>query len=389
MCFRVTRELQQSRGMHIPDGYLSPSTCAAFYAASTPFWYIGLRRVRRVLATRTVPLLAVFSAFSFVVMMFNLPLPGGTTGHAVGMGMASIVLGPWISLLAISTALLIQALLFGDGGITAYGANCFNMAIVGSVTAYAVYRLVAFHASLTSVRRVVAGGLAGYVAINLAALCAAIEFGVQPILFHNAAGVPLYAPYPLHIAIPAMMIGHLSFAGLAELVLSVGLVAYLQRADTGLLRKTAPDAPDHEQTASMPGHLATAWPSVRKLWLIVAAFLVLTPLGILAAGTAWGEWRTADFGDAAARARIGRASGAQLPPRTAPAGLARLSTLWTAPVSNYAPSFIRSAGFGYLAAGAMGVGSLSSAYRWQPGSAEDLVLPLECSEALWNERSIR
>ena len=92
--------------MHIPDGYLSPSTCATLYVASAPFWYIALQRVRRLLNTRLVPLLAVFSAFSFVIMMFNLPLPGGTTGHAVGMGIATIVLGPWGSMLAVSVALL-------------------------------------------------------------------------------------------------------------------------------------------------------------------------------------------------------------------------------------------------------------------------------------------
>ena len=198
--------------MHIPDGYLSPSTCAALYAASTPFWYVALQRVKRVLLTRTVPLLSVFSAFSFVVMMFNLPLPGGTTGHAVGMGMAAVILGPWVSLLAISTALLIQALLFGDGGITAYGANCFNMAIAGSLAAYGVYRMIGGKAALTARRRVIAAGLAGYAGINLAAFCAAIEFGIQPRLFHDAAGVPLYAPYALHVAIPSMMIGHLTFA---------------------------------------------------------------------------------------------------------------------------------------------------------------------------------
>src|SRR5215813_1641119 len=101
--------------MHIPDGYLSPSTCASLYAVSAPFWYLSLKRIRKSLHSQALPLLSVFAAFSFVVMMFNLPLPGGTTGHAVGMGMAAIVLGPWISVLAISTALLIQALLFGDG----------------------------------------------------------------------------------------------------------------------------------------------------------------------------------------------------------------------------------------------------------------------------------
>src|SRR5690242_1173773 len=217
--------------MHIPDGYLSPSTCASLYAASAPFWYVALKRVKSVVHTRTVPLLAVFAAFSFVIMMFNLPLPGGTTGHAVGVGMATIVLGPWVSILAISMALLIQALFFGDGGITAFGANCFNMAIVGSVVAYGVYRLIGHGAAIKSTRRIVAAGLAGYLAINAAVLCAAVEFGIQPLFFRDAFGAPLYAPYPLSISIPAMMIGHLTFAGLAELVISAGLVSYLQKAD--------------------------------------------------------------------------------------------------------------------------------------------------------------
>lgn len=344
--------------MHIPDGYLSPSTCAGFYAGAAPFWYVALKRVSRVLTTRTVPLLSVFSAFSFVVMMFNLPLPGGTTGHAVGMGVASIVLGPWISLLAISTALLIQALLFGDGGITAYGANCFNMAIVGSFVAYVVYRLVARNASLLAPRRIIAAGLAGYMAINCAALCAAIEFGIQPIFFHNSAGVPLYAPYSLSIAIPAMMLGHLTFAGLAELVLSAGLVAYLQRADPEMLRKTAPDAPDDELSDGTATRLPFSWPSARKLWLILALLLVLTPLGILAAGSAWGEWHPADFKNAETRSQIAAASGQHAAPGTAPEGLARLSALWSAPLPEYAPPFIRSAGFGYFVAAGLGVGAI-------------------------------
>src|SRR5437764_11721536 len=126
--------------MHIPDGYLSPETCAALYAAAAPFWHVALKRVKLMLNTRVVPTLSVFAAFSFIVMMFNLPLPGGTTGHAVGVGVAAIVLGPWASILAISIAIAIQAIFFGDGGITAIGANCFNMAVVASLAAYVVYR---------------------------------------------------------------------------------------------------------------------------------------------------------------------------------------------------------------------------------------------------------
>src|SRR5277367_3585352 len=140
--------------MHIPDGYLSPSTCATLYAGATPFWYVSLQKMKRKLNTQAVPLLSVFAAFSFVIMMFNLPLPGGTTGHAVGVGIATIVLGLWGSILAISIALMIQAVFFGDGGITALGANCFNMAIVGSLVAYAVYRAVSGRAALDAPRRV-------------------------------------------------------------------------------------------------------------------------------------------------------------------------------------------------------------------------------------------
>jgi cobalt/nickel transport system permease protein len=349
---------QQRRTMHIPDGYLSPSTCATLAAAAAPFWYVALRRVKTALHARLIPLISLFAAFSFVIMMFNLPLPGGTTGHAVGMGVAAIVLGPWASILAISIALTIQAVFFGDGGITAIGANCFNMAIVGSLVGYATYRLAAWRAGLGSARRVVAAGLAGYTAINVAALCAAIEFGIQPLLFRDASGAPLYAPYPLRIAIPAMMLGHLTLAGLAELVISSGMVAYLQRTDPGLLRLTASDAPPFTETAG-PANDPVRLRTTRKLWLALAALLILTPIGILAVGGAWGEWSARDFSDPAVRRQIAAASRNQAPPSAAPRGLARLSEVWTAPLARYAPSFIHSESFGYLVSAAVGVGLIA------------------------------
>src|SRR5215467_9456850 len=126
--------------MHIPDGYLSPSTCVTMYALASTGWYPAVKRTKKLLATRTIPLIAMFAAFSFVVMMFNIPLPGGTTGHAVGVTIAAIVLGPWGAIIAISVALFIQALFFGDGGITTFGANSFNMAVAGSLVSYVIYR---------------------------------------------------------------------------------------------------------------------------------------------------------------------------------------------------------------------------------------------------------
>jgi len=339
--------------MHIPDGYLSPSTCALLYAGVTPFWYKALQRMKRLTGTRAIPLISVFAAFSFVIMMFNLPLPGGTTGHALGIGIAAVVLGPWGATMAISIALAIQALFFGDGGLTALGANCFNMGVAGSLVAYGTYRLVSGKAALDSARRVFAAGLAGYLAINAAALLAAIEFGLQPLLFHDSAGVPLYCPYPLSISIPAMMIGHLTLAGLAELTVSAGVVRYLQSSDIGLLRVTAPGI-------ALPGNMRFAGGDTfripKKFWVALAVLLILTPLGIIAAGSAWGEWTAHDFTDASARAAMAAASGSHPAPERAPAGLEKLGSFWNAPLARYAPSFIGNASLGYFMSAAAGIG---------------------------------
>lgn len=347
--------------MHIPDGYLSPSTCAVMYGGALPFWWVALRRVKAMARTRLAPLISIFAALAFVIMMFNVPIPGGTTAHAVGMGIATIVIGPWASMLSISIALVMQALFFGDGGLTTLGANCFNMAIIGSLVAYLVYRALAGRASIASSRRVVAAALAGYIAINASALCASIELGLQPLLFKSAAGAPLYAPYPLSIAVPAMMIGHLTFAGLAELVITGGAVAYLQRANPALLMQTAPSARLVEEKSSDSGGGETAEmaKTVRLLWTAIALLLVLTPLGILAAGAAWGEWSARDFSNSSARAQIAAVSGRVAPPAQAPRGLARWSSIWTAPFPNYSPSFVRSRGFGYMLSAMFGVGVIS------------------------------
>ncbi len=333
--------------MHIPDGYLSPSTCAVLYGGAGVGWYAALRRVKRAVNSRMVPLIAVFAAFSFLVMMFNLPLPGGTTGHALGATIAAIVLGPSGAILAMSIAIAIQALFFGDGGITTLGANCFNMAVAGSLVAYFSYRLIAAGAALSSRRRVIAAAIAGYLAVNVSALFAAVEFGIQPMLFHDANGVPLYAPYALRIALPAMMAGHLAIAGVAEALITAGLVVYLQAADPVLLRNTSGLAAGSEEVSRR---------SLRRLWISVALLLLLTPLGVLAAGKAWGEWSARDFSRPQNRAQIEASSLNQPAPTSAPSGLQRLSTVWTAPVPSYAPPFIKSPSFGYLLSAMFGVG---------------------------------
>jgi len=345
--------------MHIPDGYLSPSTCAVLYGAAIPFWYTAFARVKRLLNTRWIPLLAVASAFCFVIMMFNVPLPGGTTGHAVGVGAAAVVLGPWASMLSVSIALFIQAVFFGDGGITTLGANCFNMAIVGSLVAHFVYLAVAGKTAVTSSRRVLAGGLAGYAAINVAALLTACELGIQPLFFKDASGAPLYAPYALHIAIPAMMLGHLTFAGLAELFVSGGVVAYLQRTNPVLLGQKPSGETGKGAQLSAP---VAGWRATRPLWIRLALLMLLTPLGILAAGTAWGEWSAGDFSDPQMRQQIAAASRNVAPPSQQPQGLARLSSLWAAPFPQYAPPFVRHPAFGYVMSATFGCGIILGSF---------------------------
>ncbi|MGE5663623.1 MAG: cobalt transporter CbiM [Deltaproteobacteria bacterium] len=215
--------------MHIPDGYLGPPTCIAAYAACIPLWAVAGRKLRAALDARRVPLLAIAAAFSFLVMMFNIPLPGGSTGHAVGGVLVAIAVGPWGAFLSVTIALVIQALLFGDGGITAIGANCFNIAFVMPFTGYLAYRFLA-RLFPSDRGRAVSAGIGGWVGLNAAALTTAVMFGIQPLLHSGADGRALYAPYPLSVAVPAMMIQHLALFGVVEGLVTGLVVHHLQRS---------------------------------------------------------------------------------------------------------------------------------------------------------------
>jgi cobalt/nickel transport system permease protein len=221
--------------MHIPDGYLGPLTYGVMYAVTVPFWAIASWKMNRTLKAKQAPYLAIGAAFSFVIMMFNIPVFGGTTGHATGATLISILIGPWAGVIAVSVALIIQALLFGDGGITAIGANCFNMAIAGVFVGYGVYRLVSMGSTVGSRRRLIAGGVAAYVSLNISALLTAIQLGVQPIIERSSSGEPLYAPFPLSVAIPAMAIEHLFLFGFVEAAVTALVIRYFQKNEPEML----------------------------------------------------------------------------------------------------------------------------------------------------------
>jgi cobalt/nickel transport system permease protein len=153
----------------------------------------------------------------------------------VGAVLAAILLGPWAACIAVSVALVVQALLFGDGGVTAIGANCFNMAFIQVFTGYYLYRIISGSTPVTSGRRVAAAGIAGYTALNIAAFSAAVMFGIQPLLHKTAGGESLYCPYGLNISLPAMVGEHLLVFGWVEAVVTAAVVRYLQKQSPDLL----------------------------------------------------------------------------------------------------------------------------------------------------------
>lgn len=256
--------------MHIPDNYLSPSTCAVMGAAMIPVWTIAVKKVKSEITRVKIPLLGIGAAFSFLMMMFNVPLPGGTTGHAVGGTLIAILIGPFSACISITVALFIQALLFGDGGVLAFGANCFNMAFVLPFLGYFIYKFIKdrFPSEKGEYTAMVFGS---YVGINIAALCTAIEFGIQPLLYHNAVGQPLYAPYPLSVSIPAMMIPHMLAVGIVEVIFTVAIFAFIKKVSPGTIYEGAKQ-------------------KTKAIYALIVALICLTPIGLLATGTAWGEW---------------------------------------------------------------------------------------------------
>jgi len=208
--------------MHIPDGFISPQTYLPAYVAAAGLWAFAARRVKRDLDADTLPFLAACTALSFVLMMVALPLPGGSTAHAAGIGLLAVSFGGWMAFLAVSLVLAMQALLFGDGGITALPINALAMGFIGSFAALATWKL------LGRLNQSLALFLAGWFSIVLPALLMALVLGVQPMIAHDAQGAPLFFPFGLAVTLPAVVLPHL-LVGVAEGVLTVLGYRYLTR----------------------------------------------------------------------------------------------------------------------------------------------------------------
>lgn len=237
--------------MHIPDGFLSIPVAIILWILSIALIAIAFRRVSADLGEREVPVMGVLAAAIFAGQMLNFSVTGGTSGHLLGAALATILLGPWASILVLTCVVGIQALIFQDGGLVVLGANIFNMAIVGSFVAYAVVRLFQ---RLSGGRRwgIIGGSFAaGWASIFIAALACALELALS-------------GTSPANIAIPAMGGIH-ALIGIGEGLITLGAVTLVLAARPDLLKS----GQEHAR--------ATVWVWVTG-GLITLVLAVLSPL---------------------------------------------------------------------------------------------------------------
>jgi cobalt/nickel transport system permease protein len=200
--------------MHIPDGFLDGKTAATAAALSAVGLGLALRQVRRELPPRRMPLLGLSAAFLFAAQMVNFPVAGGTSGHLVGGVLVAALLGPSAAIIVLAAVLIVQCFLFADGGVSALGANLFNMGILGAGSGYLVYRLVS--SRLRGLRGQVTGvAFGGWIATVLAAIGCAGELAWSHTIAW-ALAFPMMAGVHMVIGIGEGLISALAFVAIAR-----------------------------------------------------------------------------------------------------------------------------------------------------------------------------
>ncbi len=206
--------------MHIPDGIFPIEQAIGYLVIAIVFIAYSLYRVGKNLDDKHIPLLGVLAAGIFAAQMFNFPVPYGSSGHLVGTALATAYVGPAGAIVIIASVLLVQAF-FGDGGLTAYGANVFNMGVIGALVSWVVIGLVMRVLKDNKNAKVYAVGLAGFLATVIASFVASLELigaGLQP------ATLVIFWMVLLHLII-----------GIGEAVISMAIVAYTTRVRPDLL----------------------------------------------------------------------------------------------------------------------------------------------------------
>lgn len=202
--------------MHIPDGFLPLGQAAIYYIITIIAIFFALRWASKNLDEKRVPLMAVLAAFIFAIQAMNIPIPWGTSGHMLGAALVAIVFGsPWAAVLVLAVVLTVQGFFFGDGGITALGANILDMGVIAGFTGYGVFQ------ALKKLNLWVAIFLAGWASIFVASLAVAIELAI--------AGT-----FPLNLGLFFMGLYH-AVIGIAEGAITVVAILAIQRVRPDLL----------------------------------------------------------------------------------------------------------------------------------------------------------
>jgi len=200
--------------MHIPDGFLSPQTYLPAYAVAAGAWTWAAKGLRDKLDETMVPRLAMITALAYGLGLIMVPIPGGTSGHALGVAMLALIFGVRSTFVAYSLVLLLQSLLFGAGGITALAVNALVMGLVGAVAAVGARRLLRRFGDAFSV------GVAAWMSVVVPGVLIAVVLGIQPLIAHQDDGTPLFFPFGLSIILPAILLPHIVI-GVGEAVLTV------------------------------------------------------------------------------------------------------------------------------------------------------------------------
>ena len=209
--------------MHIPDGLMAPEIATIGWVLAIIFLGISIKLLNRKLDDRQITLMAVLAAGIFVAQMLNFPIGGGTTGHLVGAALAAIILGPLAGMVIITVILIIQALVFGDGGITAFGLNVLNMAVIGSLAGWYVSKI------FPEKYQTAGYFTAAWSAVFLGALAASAELALS---YSMSGGVYGIAGV---IAFPVMLSSH-ALIGIGEGIITTGVIAYLAHVSPDMLK---------------------------------------------------------------------------------------------------------------------------------------------------------
>ncbi len=207
--------------MHIPDGFLDTRTLIYTAAVSAGAVSYGVRKANEKLGEKQVPLLGLTAAFVFAAQMLNFPVAGGTSGHFLGAMLAAILLGPWMACLVMTVVLAIQCLGFADGGLTALGANVFNMGVIGGIICYYIFLVIKKALPKTRVGFLSAVAVVSWFSVVLASAVCAIELAIS-------------GTSPMAVVLPAMAGVHM-LIGIGEAIITTTVMSLVLSARPDLV----------------------------------------------------------------------------------------------------------------------------------------------------------